>query len=717
MELNQRCIEILQSLRESNGFIKIADLAQAYDLTERAIRYSMDKIEEFLVKNGFDYLEREHNKGIKLRRREDLDEFIDSFIGGHTPYQYCFSIEERFVYLVIRLLLADSPLSSEELRRRLYISKNTVLKSLSSVEEWLHQRNLALEKKHKVGIWVTGREAERRRAATDLVLQKTTVKDLLDYLDKQTAPSKVVNLLFTQVFSGIDLSILDELVCQAETELERKFSDHAYCQLLTYLAIVLKRADHGVDELDLHVENMKKSIEFYTAKQLVERLGQEFTVNISQSETEHVMLYLLGAEVIKSERSKLIREKRRARAGARARRDRLYLVAAAMTDEMETLCGIEFGKEKRQIVDDLLIHLRSAVYGVKYGLIRENPVYDEIRSKYSEIFEWTKQAARHLERYIKEKVDKQEISYLTMHFVAGLERVKEINHDQTRIIVVCGTGIETASMLAQRLMNEFNVQIVDTVSCRGLSAVGGDKYDLIISTVDLPGYDQDRYLKVQPFLGEEDYQKLQKRLNRRFPIAYQFELSLVNRLIRVVEKYAAITDPQQLQYEMMYEIKRHNEHRMERRFVYMLNDLLTRETIKLNLSCADWKGAVCAGVALLEEKKYVSESYKVAIINNFAEFGPYMVVAPGIVLAHARPECGVKKLAISLVTLKTPVNFGHELNDPVKLVVTLAALDNETHLKALSQLMEVFMNQEDLNTILNATNKDEVLEIIRRYAK
>src|SRR5690554_5221316 len=292
----------------------------------------MDKIEEFLVKNGFDYLEREHNKGIKLRRREDLDEFIDSFIGGHTPYQYCFSIEERFVYLVIRLLLADSPLSSEELRQRLYISKNTVLKSLSSVEEWLHQRNLALEKKHKVGIWVTGKEAERRRAATDLVLQKTTVKDLLNYLDKQTVQSKMVNLVFPQVFSETDLSLLDELVCQAEAELERKFSDQAYCQLLIYLTIVLKRATQGVDALDLHVDNMKKSIEFYTAKRIVERLRQELEINISPGEVEHIMLYLLGAEVIKSECSKMIRDKRRSR--ARARQDKLYLVAAAMTDEM-----------------------------------------------------------------------------------------------------------------------------------------------------------------------------------------------------------------------------------------------------------------------------------------------------------------------------------------------------------------------------------------------
>ena len=713
MELNQRCIEILQALRESDDYIRTTELADSYGLTDRAIRYSIDKIEQFLVKNGFDYLEREHNKGIKLKPSAGLEEFIDSFVGSHTPYKYFFSNEERFVYLTIRLLLAESPVNSDELRSKLYISKNTVLKTLATAEKWLRERNLILVKKRKIGTWVTGKEMDRRRAATDLILQVITVKDLLNYLDKQTVQSKLVNLLFEELFSRIELWLLDEVICQAENELGRKFSDKAYCQLVIYLAIVLRRAAHDIDSLDLHVDNMKNSIEFSVAKQMVDRLQQELGISIAPGETDHIMFYLLGADVIKSERSKIPRSPRQ----ILARQDRLYQVAAAMTDEMEKLCGMEFGKEKKRVVEDLTLHLRSAVYRVKYGIAQVNPAYDEVRNKYNEMFQRTKQAARYLEEYIKEKVDDHELSYLTMHFVAGMERAKQIIHTKTRVVVVCGTGIGTASVLAHRLRNEFNVKIVDTVSCRGLNAVPNDKYDLIISTVDLPGYEQSRYLKVQPFLSEEDYRRLQQRLNRRFPSSYQLELSLVNKLIGIVEKYAAITDRQQLQYEMMYEIKRHNERRMERRYVYMLSDLLTRETIKLNVTCADWKEAIAAGTAPLEEKKWVSIGYKEAIINNFVTFGPYMVVAPGIVLAHARPECGVKKLAMSLVTLANPVNFGHELNDPVKLVVTLAATDNETHLKALSQLMEVFMNQEDLNTIINATSKDEVIEVIKKHSK
>lgn len=148
----------------------------------------------------------------------------------------------------------------------------------------------------------------------------------------------------------------------------------------------------------------------------------------------------------------------------------------------------------------------------------------------------------------------------------------------------------------------------------------------------------------------------------------------------------------------------------------MLNDLLNKNVIKLNIQCNDWKEAIKAGTAILIDKDYVERRYEDAIINNFKELGPYMVIAPGIVLSHARHENGVKKLSLSLITLKNPVNFGSELNDPVKLVITLAAIDNETHLKTLAQLMELFMNSEDLNNVMQAEKSEDVLEIINKYS-
>lgn len=171
-----------------------------------------------------------------------------------------------------------------------------------------------------------------------------------------------------------------------------------------------------------------------------------------------------------------------------------------------------------------------------------------------------------------------------------------------------------------------------------------------------------------------------------------------------------------MQYEVM-NILLSEYQEFSRGIVYMLDDLLKPEFIKISVECHDWKSALKQGTNILLQHKCVEERYYEEIINNFNDIGPYMVVAPGIVLSHARPEAGVKKLSMSLVTLKKPISFGSENNDPVRLIVTIAATDSESHLKALAQLMELFMNSENLRKIMDATNKEEVLSIIKNYSK
>jgi PTS system ascorbate-specific IIA component len=147
----------------------------------------------------------------------------------------------------------------------------------------------------------------------------------------------------------------------------------------------------------------------------------------------------------------------------------------------------------------------------------------------------------------------------------------------------------------------------------------------------------------------------------------------------------------------------------------MLEKLLSREFIKLNIECGTWKEAIFEGAHLLIEKDTIEYSYIDAIFKNFTTIGPYMVIAPGIVLSHARPEDGVNKLSMSLITLNDGVNFGSELNDPVKLVVTLAAENNISHLTVLEDLMDLFSDTEDMIVIMNSTDIEEVMEIIHKH--
>jgi PTS system ascorbate-specific IIA component len=140
----------------------------------------------------------------------------------------------------------------------------------------------------------------------------------------------------------------------------------------------------------------------------------------------------------------------------------------------------------------------------------------------------------------------------------------------------------------------------------------------------------------------------------------------------------------------------------------VLEQALGQGSIKLQQSCVSWRETFeLAGLGLVESSRTTSD-YIQEMIQAFEELGPYMVIAPGIALAHGRPSESVLETGLSLVTLSTPVVFGSTANDPVSLVIGLAAVDHDSHIDLMAALSELLMSEDTVNSLLKATNESEV---------
>lgn len=111
----------------------------------------------------------------------------------------------------------------------------------------------------------------------------------------------------------------------------------------------------------------------------------------------------------------------------------------------------------------------------------------------------------------------------------------------------------------------------------------------------------------------------------------------------------------------------------------------------------------------------IDAGYVDAIYRQQRELGPYYVLAPGIAMPHARPEEGARALGLSLLLVRQGVCFHSTDNDPVYLVVMLAAPDNNSHVELIAELAEFFSSEQDIQAIRQATNIEEVMDIIARY--
>lgn len=142
----------------------------------------------------------------------------------------------------------------------------------------------------------------------------------------------------------------------------------------------------------------------------------------------------------------------------------------------------------------------------------------------------------------------------------------------------------------------------------------------------------------------------------------------------------------------------------------MLSKYLSPQTIRLQVPVKDWKEAVEVGGGLLVEAGKCEPRYVEAMVRAVQELGPYMVLAPGLSLAHARPEDGALAVGLSIVTLSTPVNFGSEANDPVKLVISFCGIDHDSHIEMLKALAEFLMVDENQNLLKSSNSVEEILQ-------
>ena len=139
---------------------------------------------------------------------------------------------------------------------------------------------------------------------------------------------------------------------------------------------------------------------------------------------------------------------------------------------------------------------------------------------------------------------------------------------------------------------------------------------------------------------------------------------------------------------------------------------LAESAIIIGAEADDWRAAVrLAGRALCESGATLP-GYSDEMIRMIEEHGPYVVIAPGLALAHARPGPDVLADGLAVATLATAVLFGHPHNDPVSVVLGLAIKSAETHLETVAELANIFNDSSAISRLASASSVAEIQKIM-----
>ncbi|CAM5505594.1 PTS sugar transporter subunit IIA [Leifsonia shinshuensis] len=139
---------------------------------------------------------------------------------------------------------------------------------------------------------------------------------------------------------------------------------------------------------------------------------------------------------------------------------------------------------------------------------------------------------------------------------------------------------------------------------------------------------------------------------------------------------------------------------------------LPDSAVTVGAHASDWREAVELAGEALARSGATEETYGARMIQVIEEFGAYIVIAPGLALAHARPGPDVNRDGLSVVTLDAPVVFGHPHNDPVSVVIGLAVTSPEGHVTSVAELANVFNDPDAIPALAAATDVAEVQRIL-----
>jgi len=146
----------------------------------------------------------------------------------------------------------------------------------------------------------------------------------------------------------------------------------------------------------------------------------------------------------------------------------------------------------------------------------------------------------------------------------------------------------------------------------------------------------------------------------------------------------------------------------------MINNLLNEENVEINVDAKSWEEAIEKVGSILLHNNKIEERYIDSMIDTVKTMGPYIVMANGVAMPHARPECGAKETSLSIITLKEPVEFGNEDFDPVSMVIGLSSVDSKSHLELLSDLSNVMDDEELIEKAKDCKTKSELISLINR---
>ncbi|WP_332634348.1 BglG family transcription antiterminator [Halalkalibacter flavus] len=702
MVLDERCTQIITILLNANGYTSVEMITNQIGISKRTFYYDIQKINKWLEGNKLQPVKKDHGKGFYLE--QEGKEKTPKLISKLNKFQYFYSPEERITLIAVKLLTNRHPIFLEDIMELTQVSRATASNDLKVLKKVFTEQQLKLGFYRNSGYEIKGTEQNKRQVLVTYFAELMTSKKNLNYLLEH------IKLPFFQNRFGIEginfqLNSIKPLIEECEVQLSIELTDEMVHLLSIKLLVVIQRLLYGnritIDYAEQ--EALQSTKEYSAAKNIAQRLETTYNIIVPDSEICFITMNLLGSKInyFDLNSSESVEMKK------------LKQTVKGIIQDFQNYACVLF-KNSSQVEESLFKHLKPAYYRIKYQVSLKDENTEHVKQEFPEIFQLTKKSINQLELLVGSSINDSEIAYVAMHFGGWLQREGKKPIQRKKAIIVCENGLGTSNILWGQI--EKIVTTVDIIGCISKRQYENKNCDAdVVFATSVIKDKRHPVLIVNPILTDKDKEAVLSFVNNQHISGQTVKPPSLSTIMNIVKKHTTIMNEKELTQELslLFDMN-HRYNKMEEKPV--LNELLTKETIQYKSEVTDWKDAIKVASEPLLTNRYITEEYVQAMIANVENLGPYVVIAPEIALPHARPQDGVNKIGMSLLRLGKSVYFSEKEKHRAKLIVVLAAVDNEKHLRALSQLTTMLSDQAVLQNVMSAESVEEILTYINQYS-
>lgn len=638
--LTTRQIGILRCLEKRSGYMTTKELADQFDVSSRTVRNDLDMIEYSLKGYPID-LERTPRLGIRLTIQGELN--LSQILYRNDLKMY--SKEDRTTVIIVLLIMTDKT-TIEQLAQELEVSKNTLVEDLKAAEKELNRCRIRLIRKSYYGLSIAGNEEEIRNMIFNQYVKVMNENMInLDEIIKRHAV--------------IDTDIAKDMIRAIEDEQDIKYSDNAIQELENMILVSLSRCFYGFHIVYKKMPDWRGTKEYQIIKDTLDRYHKIHL--LEEGDLFYlIMLFHASKKFYGTFLDDNLEDKK------------IMMITENLIKEFCKVIQIDYEMNK-DIGNQIMMHLKVAIYRLKNHIQIENPLEDDIRYSSLIMYDITKKILKEYEEIFGVEFPEAEIAYTTMYFETLFQENYNLKFN-IRVILVCNGGISTAVLLKQRLhmmMPELEIIKTSRMKDAGKEAEK-ERPDFVISTVPL-NLEKYKVLEVNPLLGASDLNLIREEISNIY----------YNKKTEYLAK--------QISCESQSKMR----------------ELLQEKYCRFGEETLDWKEAVKIAAQPLIEDEYIEEAYVEDMINVVQTVGNYMVFIPEIAFVHA-PPAHVKKNHMAFLQLKHVIRFGVKSKADVKVMIVVA---NKNENENLLELIQILTKDDNVKKFKEAKSYEDLLKI------